>query len=202
MSGPYGAFRTIVVDPPWTFPTSLPGFGRKQGDEWKRPGSKPPYPTMTIAEIAALPIRHIAAKDAHLYFWTPQAFLPEAFRIVKGYGFTYSTMLHWIKPKRGRPGFPTWPTWVEYCLFCRRGTLRSLRMWDTNVFHFPRGPHSRKPPEFLAMFEQTSPGPRVELFAREARPGWTPVGNAIDGRDIRVVLAELAGLPPGDGMEG
>jgi N6-adenosine-specific RNA methylase IME4 len=30
--------------------------------------------------------------------------------------------------------------------------------------------------------------PRVEVFAREAAPGWAAIGNEIDGRDIREVL--------------
>lgn len=37
--------------------------------------------------------------------------------------------------------------------------------------------HSRKPDEFYDIIEACSPGPRLELFARGGRPGWTAWGN-------------------------
>jgi N6-adenosine-specific RNA methylase IME4 len=50
----------------------------------------------------------------------------------------------------------------------------------------PVGAHSAKPPEvrdrLVALLGDV---PRVELFAREAAPGWVAIGNGIDGRDIR-----------------
>lgn len=32
----------------------------------------------------------------------------------------------------------------------------------------------------------------LELFARKTAPGWTAIGNEIDGRDIKVALKEVA----------
>jgi N6-adenosine-specific RNA methylase IME4 len=191
MKDPY---QGLHVDAPWRFPTSLPGFGKKQGEVWKRPGSKPPYPTMTVEEIKALPIGQLADRTgSHLYFWTTQAHLPYAFEIIKAWGFYYSTMILWIKKPRGRPGFPTWPNFTEYCLFCRhrRGSLRSLKMWPRNDFYWPRGPHSAKPPEAYAMFRETTPGRMLDVFARERMPGYDAIGNAIDGQDINAAIAEL-----------
>ena len=37
---------------------------------------------------------------------------------------------------------------------------------------------------------------------QRAREGWTSIGNAIDGRDIREALAGLVGMLPGTGTEG
>ena len=37
--------------------------------------------------------------------------------------------------------------------------------------------HSRKPPESYALIEARSKGPRLEMFARVARPGWDLFGN-------------------------
>jgi N6-adenosine-specific RNA methylase IME4 len=44
-------------------------------------------------------------------------------------------------------------------------------------------PHSRKPDEFYALVESLCPAPaggRIELFARQARPGWAAMGAEID----------------------
>ena len=41
--------------------------------------------------------------------------------------------------------------------------------------------HSRKPDELYDLIEAYSPGPRLELFARGSRPGWTTWGDqAVD----------------------
>jgi len=55
------------------------------------------------------------------------------------------------------------------------------------------GKHSRKPAIFRQMIEDRFPADfkRLELFSREKVPGWTVIGNDIDGRDIREVLASL-----------
>jgi N6-adenosine-specific RNA methylase IME4 len=37
--------------------------------------------------------------------------------------------------------------------------------------------HSRKPDEIYPIIEACSPAPRLELFAREVRPGWRAYGN-------------------------
>lgn len=182
-------YQTIVIDPPWRYPTSLPGFGKKHGDVWKRPGSVVPYPTLTIAEIAALPIATLAAPDCHLYLWTTNAHLEAAYGVARAWGWTPSILLVWAKAPRGMSGFPTWNICTEFVLFCRRGTLRPLKRQPRNWFAWKRGKHSAKPPEFLAMVEETSPGPRVEVFARERREGWASLGLDISGQDIREELA-------------
>ena len=40
--------------------------------------------------------------------------------------------------------------------------------------------HSRKPDEFYEIIERCSPGPYLELFARERTPGWTQWGDQVD----------------------
>jgi N6-adenosine-specific RNA methylase IME4 len=46
-----------------------------------------------------------------------------------------------------------------------------------NVIFAPRTRHSAKPDELLEIAERLSPGPRLEMFARRARPGWVAWGN-------------------------
>jgi N6-adenosine-specific RNA methylase IME4 len=47
---------------------------------------------------------------------------------------------------------------------------------DSTWFRWPRGAHSAKPPAFLDLVERVSPGPYVELFARQPRLGWDSWG--------------------------
>jgi N6-adenosine-specific RNA methylase IME4 len=75
-----GTYRTIVADPPWQYRTTLPGFA---ADRTNR--SAVPYGTMTVDEIAALPVKDAAAADAHLYLWTTNTHLEHAWNIVRAW---------------------------------------------------------------------------------------------------------------------
>ena len=68
----------------------------------------------------------------------------------------------------------------ELCLFAARdqtGLVRDV----PNVIFAPRTKHSAKPDELLEIAERLSPGPRLEMFARRARPGWVAWGNQAPG---------------------
>lgn len=43
----------------------------------------------------------------------------------------------------------------------------------------PRGRHSAKPQAAYDVIERVSPGPRLEMFAREPREGWATWGNEV-----------------------
>ncbi len=51
---------------------------------------------------------------------------------------------------------------------------------DRNWFVWPRGPHSAKPAAFADLVGQVSPGPYVELFARQPRLGWDHWGRGYE----------------------
>ncbi|MGA2514813.1 MAG: MT-A70 family methyltransferase, partial [Candidatus Limnocylindrales bacterium] len=63
---PTGPFRVIVADPPWQY--------EGDSDASTRQGLAP-YPSMTLAEIAALPVESIAHDDSILWLWTTNAHL-------------------------------------------------------------------------------------------------------------------------------
>jgi N6-adenosine-specific RNA methylase IME4 len=132
-----------------------------------------PYPTMSLAEIAALPVP--AAPDAHLYLWTTQRFLREAFPILDAWGFRMASVLVWSKPPKGVVG--TFVCSTEFCLFARRGTLAHRERHIGTCFQWSRGTHSAKPEAFLDLVERVSPGPYLEMFARRQRLGWDTWGN-------------------------
>lgn len=168
-------YRTIVADPPWAIGQT--GFTFHGGVN--RP-SFVPYPTMHVDEIAAMPVADLIHADgAHLYLWTTNRFLPDAFRILEAWGFTYSTTLVWAKAVRGWMPGGAFPSHAEFVLFGRAGNLATEARADRQVFEWPRGAHSAKPEAFLDLVETISPGPRLEIFARRARLDWHVWGNEV-----------------------
>ena len=170
-------FKTIVADPPWP-------MKRNSGTLYPGATDTPPmkarpldYPVMSVSDIAALPVRSVAADGCHLYLWTTQAFLRDAYAVLDAWGFKQGALLVWSKPPKGVVG--TWVCSAEFCIFARRGTLKHLRRHIGTVFQWKRGRHSAKPEAFQDMVETVSPGPRLELFARRERPGWTVWGNEV-----------------------
>lgn len=171
---PEGIYSTIVADPPWAVKAG-PTWGSKAAQTLlDDQGTSRPlvYPSMTIEAIAALDVESRAAADAHLYIWTINAYLVETYAIVKAWGFEPSALLTWCKPPHGLGLGGTYVQTTEHVLFARRGSLAARHRVDSTWFAWKRGEHSVKPTEFYAMVEDVSPGPYLEMFARDARPGW------------------------------
>ncbi len=149
-----------------------------------------PYPSMSVEEIAALPICDLAEPDAHLYIWTTNKYLREIWGVAEAWGFVPSCVLAWCKTPVTVAIGGAFRSNVEYCLFARRGRLAAIGISETRWFTWPRrrgAPvgrgerrstmHSAKPEAFLDLVEQVSPGPYLELFARRQRLGWDTWGN-------------------------
>ncbi|WP_330848384.1 MT-A70 family methyltransferase [Mycobacteroides abscessus] len=174
-------FRCVLADPPWRFGNRTSGMSPESG-------LRPRYATMSLDEICALPVASIVAEDAHLYLWVPSAMLPEGLKVMSAWGFRYITSITWMKTRLdGEPdgsgvGF-YFRNATELLLFGVRGSLRTLTAARsmTNVIAARRREHSRKPTEQYWFIEQASPGPRLELFAREERAGWTAWGDEAAG---------------------
>ena len=178
-------YATIVADPPWKTMagplTGREGFGDAQR-------SKPlPYPTMTVTQIMALPVRTVAADNAHLYLWTTNGYLRAAFAVARSWGFRYSTLLTWAKNVMGGGMGGAFGISTEHILFCRRGSLRAHGRVGGTWFNWKRPydergkpRHSAKPLEFYRLVEDVSPGPYLELFARDRRDRWHAWGNEVE----------------------
>lgn len=175
-------YRTLVVDPPWPQKGGGPLKGGHGEGFVGTTGSQPmPYRTMSIAEIKAL---RVADTGCHLYLWTTNGFLRDAFDVVKAWGFTFSTLLTWAKKPMGGGLGGAYGISSEYIIFARRGTLPALSRVSGTWFNWKRPydkrgkpMHSGKPPEFFEMVETVSPGPRLEMFARRSREGWDSWGD-------------------------
>lgn len=183
------SYATIVADPPWQVMAGplngREGFGDATG------ASRPlAYPSMSVEEISALQVP--AAADAHLYLWTTNGYLREAFDVARAWGFQPSTTLVWAKNVMGGGLGGAYGISTEFCLFCRRGSLKAHGRVGGTWFNWKRPydergkpRHSAKPPEFFAMVEEVSPGPYLEMFARDKRPGWHAWGNEIES-DVEI----------------
>ena len=186
-------FGSILVDPPWRFSNST----GKVSPEHRRLHR---YRTMSLAEIAALPVGELALPQSHLYLWVPNALLAEGLQVLQAWGFTYKTNLVWYKTRRdGGPdgrgvGF-YFRNVTELLLFGTKGRLRTLAPGrrQVNLLPVSKREHSRKPEAFYDLIERCSPGPRLELFARFHRDGWSQWGDELEAPSVEPALSTTDG---------
>lgn len=163
---PTGPFRVIAVDPPWK-------YDNRESDATHRAAN--PYPSMSLDQIKALPIAGMAHKDCVLWLWTTNSHIRHSFEIAEAWGFTYKTLLTWVKDRMGTGDWLRGQT--EHCLMCVRGKPTIDLSNQTTVIHGPLRGHSQKPDEFYAMVDKLCPGSKVEVFSRTNRDGWTTHGD-------------------------
>jgi N6-adenosine-specific RNA methylase IME4 len=151
-------FRTFVADPPpWQYDNTA-----------TRSAAEDHHPTMGVEELCDLDlVREHPDDQAHLYPWTTASHhLPEAFRVMATWSFTYKTYPVWVKPQIGMGNYFRMST--ELVLFGVTGGMptqapaRSMSNW----FEAKRGEHSAKPVEFHDLVRKARPGPYLELFSR------------------------------------
>lgn len=195
-------FKIIYADPPWHFKTYSDKATRSAQDH---------YDTMSTDDICNLPVERYAADDCALIMWATFPHLEHALRVGKAWGFTYKTLAFiWLKRVQNSP---QWFTGMGYytrsnpepaLLFTRGKPLtRHNKGVHSIIDENPEQPylippiiapvqaHSAKPVEGHRRIKMLfGDVPRLELFARAPREGWVTLGNAIDGRDIRNVLAQ------------
>lgn len=175
-----GRFGSILIDPPWRFSNRT----GKVAPEHRRLSR---YNTLSTEEMKGLPVGELAAPQSHLYLWVPNALLPDGLALMEAWGFAYKTNLIWYKVRKdGGPdgrgvGF-YFRNVTEMVLFGVKGRLRTLAPGrkQTNVIVHRKREHSKKPPTLYEIVEACSPGPHLELFARERVPGWEQWGDQAD----------------------
>jgi N6-adenosine-specific RNA methylase IME4 len=184
-------YPVIAADVPWDFVV----WSKKNAGQ---PGDRAPkYNTMSLAQIAALPVARYAAQDSRLLFWVTGPFLSKGAHIpiMRGWGFEPSAIFNvWLKPTQG--------AWDQGALFVDHEKLWKMGMGHTSrqnceyVVEGRRGSppkrlamdirqeivepireHSRKPEKFYQNAERYAAGPYLELFGRQQRKGWTVRGD-------------------------
>lgn len=147
---PTGPFRVIVVDPPWKYDNRADDASHRASN---------PYPSMSIEEIKGMDIGSIAHADSVLWMWTTNSHIPESFAIVEAWGFTYKTILTWVKDRMGTGDWLRGKT--EHCLLCVKGKPTIKLTNQTTAISGPMREHSRKPEEFYELVEELCPGAKM-----------------------------------------
>ena len=87
-------YQIIYADPPWP----VEKIKRRV-----RPNQRArDYPTMSVAEIARLGEHLAPLKDdnCRLFLWTTHRFLPDAFEVMRWWGFQYQRTITWDTQNR------------------------------------------------------------------------------------------------------
>ncbi len=188
MKFPNKKYNIIYADPPWTYQDkrTKPGpLGHMAG------GAQPHYPTMTIKDIAAIPVHDIADDPCLLFMWVTWPLMPKWNEVITGWGFKYKTLaFEWIKTaKSGKPRIGAGSYTRSNCeplLLAVRGKAASLieRHNIVNVVMHQRTVHSVKPAVFRDLIVDLAGDlPRIELFARSSAAGWDVWGNETDKQE-------------------
>lgn len=177
-------YDVILADPPWQFRA----WARDESNKTSR-SAHAHYSTMSIADICALDVGALAAKNCALFLW---CVWPSIFEftppLLESWGFSYRTIAWvWVKSNKENQGFVKGMGYYtrsnsEPCLLAVKGRMPVAARDVLSIIHSPRRKHSQKPEEQYEKIERLYPGRRyLELFARSAepRPGWAYWGNEV-----------------------
>jgi N6-adenosine-specific RNA methylase IME4 len=213
----------VLADPPWAFNTwSVKGQSRAPSQH---------YHTLSIDTILTLPLTQILARDAWLFLWLPDVHVPRLTEVMGVWGFEFSgKAFTWVKTTRSLAERPRWISTDEIdrvlhmglgkttrknsesCWLGRRGKPKILSHTVREIIIAPGRSHSRKPSQTYMRVEALCDGPRLDLFGRQSRPGWTIYGDQATKFDAPLVdppvpqvmsgRAQGGGEPPYDDGEG
>jgi len=182
-------FDIIYCDPPWSY-----------NDVVMRGASKVPtgsaedhYPTMSNEELAAMNVQGIAAKNCLCIMWTTSPHLETSINLLKEWGFKY-VCIGFVWHKQALLPSSYFLSSVELAIIGKRGAIPGGRpKGERSQLQFlsrMRTRHSAKPAEFRRRIERAFPkANKIELFAREADPGWWCWGNqAPGGLDLPLLM--------------
>lgn len=168
-------YRVALLDPPWPY-KCWNGKSSRTADSH--------YAVMTLEQICNLPIANCLERDAVVFLWVTSPMLACGLQALQRWFLEYVTIgFTWIKTttdganRKMGMGHHTRPE-SEICLLARRGRgLKRKRADVRQVIEAPVREHSRKPDETYQRIEQLyGDVPRIELFARHTRPGWSRWG--------------------------
>ena len=177
LSFPKVEFKTVVVDPPWTPSMSITNGNAPKGSPQKQ------YSTLSLEDICN--IKPPIHKQAHVYIWCLSQHVDWAYKVADKWSANPIILLTWKKPGLGVGRFRCN---TEHVLVARKGSRhgnpfgqggRHSQATSGTCFDWPRGKHSEKPNEFYDLVEKLSPQPRLDMYARKAKPGWYCWGNEI-----------------------
>lgn len=179
-------YDVIYADPPWSYDNKSVK-GDDEGAEISIDGR---YDLMTLEDLKLMPIKDISAPDSVCFMWCTNPLMPEAFDLLKAWGFKYKTMLTWKKTSCSGYWFMGI---TEHILFGVKGNVKAFRSGLLNFYACKSGNHSEKPDYFRQLISKAvgnsfdNPN-KLELFARSRDgmfpdyeyEGWDVYGNQVN----------------------
>jgi len=164
---PSGKFRVVYADPPWKYGDTLAGdLDSNYG------GAEKHYPSMSITELASLPVKEHCDQNAVLFLWVTSPLLFQCEPVFEAWGFSYKSAFIWDKVKHNMGHYNS--VRHELLLICTRGSCTPdvNRLFDSVQSIERAEKHSEKPEAFRNIIDTLYPnGRRVEMFARGSVPG-------------------------------
>lgn len=172
---PTNHYAVIYCDPPWSYRNGA-----------TRAAAAKHYRTMPLRYLRALPVQDLGAADCYLFMWATPPMILEALSLMGAWGFEYkTTAFSWVKQNKDGSIFKGLGNYtrsnMEMCLLGRRGKiLERIDKSVSSVVLSPRLRHSQKPQEVADRIVQMYGDlPRIELFARDRKPGWDAWGDEL-----------------------
>jgi N6-adenosine-specific RNA methylase IME4 len=193
-------YQLIYSDPPWPY----------YGDQSRPQACGKHYDMMSMDDLRALPVPKMLDKRAWVFMWVTGPRFDLGIDLLRAWGLHFRGVPYvWIKTRRDGKiigGQGSRPSHVKsLCEFVIAGGTHSkgrILPIETERQHQvvsdedlgdlllhpediraarPGNRHSAKPPEVRRRIEELfGPVRRLEMFAREAAPGWDAFGNQIE----------------------
>lgn len=192
---PARKYGVIYADPEWQFDAYSAESGMDRAADNH-------YPTSDLLTLMRRDVGAIAAKDCVLFMWATVPMLVEAICVLDAWGFAWierDPNTGFLAPNKAHARYVSHWAWLknrigtgywtrgkhEILLIATRGKPVAPAMgdqldsWSEDMaVEADVGRHSAKPAVFAEWIEKHWPNtPKIELNAREARPGWDVWGN-------------------------
>ena len=168
------AYDLVMADPPWPWAA--------YSDKGLEKSPEAQYATMTMTDIATLPVGDLLAPSGVLFLWCTWPLLALQTQTVSRWGLQVKTGGVWAK--RTKSGKLRWGTGYLLRSVGEPFVIATLPgsgfrgASEPNLIDGLAREHSRKPEEAYAMLERILPDARrVDLFSRQSRPGWSSWGH-------------------------
>lgn len=187
---PAKKYGVIYADPEWQFDPYSTDTGMDRAADNH-------YPTSDLLTLMKRDVGALAAKDCVLFLWATVPMLVEAICVLDAWGFCWierDPNTGYLAPNKAHARYVSHWAWLknrvgtgywtrgkhEILIIATRGKPvapamgEQLESWsEAMAVEADVGRHSAKPDVFAAWIEKHWPNtPKIELNARQARPGW------------------------------
>ena len=108
-------------------------------------------------------------KDAMVWLWSSNQFLPSAFAIIEFWGLRYRTMLTWVKTRRRKSNTQWLVDQTEHCLLATKGSPILNLTNQSSVLIAAVSGRYQKPREFYQIIDSLGEGDRIDMFSQKRR---------------------------------